>query len=96
MSNLVLLPILIPFATALAALLVRRRPLFQRVIGVVGSGGLLLVALVLLATVWRDGVQVLHVGDWPAPFGITLVADLFGALMVVLAGVIGCWWCCIP
>jgi multicomponent Na+:H+ antiporter subunit D len=28
-------------------------------------------------------------GDWPAPFGITLVADLFSAIMVVLAGIIG-------
>lgn len=89
MTHLVLLPILVPFLGAVTALLVRRRPLFQRVIGLAGSGGVLLVAVVLIVTVWRDGVQVLHIGDWPAPFGITLVADLFSALMVVLAGVIG-------
>jgi multicomponent Na+:H+ antiporter subunit D len=29
------------------------------------------------------------VGHWPAPFGITLVADLFSSIMVVLAGVMG-------
>jgi multicomponent Na+:H+ antiporter subunit D len=28
-------------------------------------------------------------GNWPAPYGITLVADLFGAIMVLLAGIIG-------
>ena len=50
---------------------------------------MLLAALVLIVAVWRDGVHVLHIGDWPAPFGITLVADLFSALMVMLAGVIG-------
>jgi multicomponent Na+:H+ antiporter subunit D len=30
-------------------------------------------------------MQAVQVGNWPAPFGITLVADLFGAIMVVLA-----------
>jgi multicomponent Na+:H+ antiporter subunit D len=89
MSTLVLLPILIPFLTATAALLVRRRPLFQSALGIAGSAALLLVSIMLLVTVWRDGIQVLQVGDWPAPFGITLVADLLSAIMVVLAGVTG-------
>ena len=33
--------------------------------------------------------QVAQTGAWPAPFGITLVADLFSAIMVVLAGLVG-------
>jgi multicomponent Na+:H+ antiporter subunit D len=89
MTHLVLLPIVIPFAAAVAALLVRRRPLFQRTLGLAGSGGVLFAAFMLIVAVRRDGVHVLHIGDWPAPFGITLVADLFSALMVMLAGVIG-------
>ena len=32
---------------------------------------------------------MLQIGSWPAPFGITLVADLFSALMVVMVGIIG-------
>jgi multicomponent Na+:H+ antiporter subunit D len=35
------------------------------------------------------GIQVLQVGAWPAPFGITLVADVFSAVMVVMVSVIG-------
>jgi formate hydrogenlyase subunit 3/multisubunit Na+/H+ antiporter MnhD subunit len=31
-------------------------------------------------------------GGWPAPFGITLVADLLSAIMVVLTGIIGLAW----
>jgi multicomponent Na+:H+ antiporter subunit D len=31
---------------------------------------------------------VLQVASWPAPFGITLVADLFSALLVVMVGII--------
>jgi multicomponent Na+:H+ antiporter subunit D len=89
MNHLVLLPLVVPFVAAVAAFLVRRRPLFQRTLGLAGSGGVLLAALVLIVAVWRHGVHVLHIGGWPAPFGITLVADLFSALMVALAGVIG-------
>jgi multicomponent Na+:H+ antiporter subunit D len=32
---------------------------------------------------------VVQVGGWPAPFGITIVADLFSALMVLLASMMG-------
>lgn len=89
MNSLVLWPVLIPFITAVLALLVRRRPLFQSVLGVLGATGLLVVAIWLLITVWNDGIQVLQIGDWPAPFGITLVADLLSATMVVLTGLTG-------
>jgi multicomponent Na+:H+ antiporter subunit D len=43
----------------------------------------------LLAFVWTNGIAVTQMGAWPAPFGITLVADLLSAIMVLLAGVIG-------
>ena len=89
MDILLILPILIPFLTAVAALLVWNRRPVQRALGVLGTAALLGAGLVLLAAVWRDGVQALQVGNWPAPFGITLSADLFSAIMVVLAGLIG-------
>jgi multicomponent Na+:H+ antiporter subunit D len=43
----------------------------------------------LLVEVSRHGVLALQVGGWPAPYGITLVADLFSAMMVVLAALMG-------
>ena len=89
MPNIVLLPILIPLATAIAAIFVRNRRRPQRVISVCGAAALFAAAAVLLTTVWRDGIQTLQVGNWPAPFGITLVADLFSAMMVTVTGFIG-------
>ena len=89
MPNIVLLPILIPLATAIAAIFVRNRRRPQRVISVCGAAALFAAAAVLLARVWRDGIQTLQVGNWPAPFGITLVADLFSALMVMVTGLVG-------
>ena len=61
----------------------------QRVVTMAGMTALLAVAIMLLSLVWRDGIQVVQVGGWPAPVGITFVADLFSAIMVTLAGLMG-------
>ncbi len=83
------LPILVPFATAAILLLAPRRPLLQRWIALIGSLVLLGSAVMLFARVEREGIQVLQVSGWPAPFGITLVADLLAAMLVVAVGVVG-------
>lgn len=83
------LPILIPLMTAVAALLAWRWRGVQRWVSLLGAVALLIAALTLLTSVWRDGIQVVQIGSWPAPFGITVVADLFSAIMVALAGLMG-------
>jgi multicomponent Na+:H+ antiporter subunit D len=89
MKALLVLPILLPLLTATVSLLAWHRRSIQRVLGVLGTGGLLVVGLILLLFVWRHGIQSDQIGGWPAPFGITLVADLLSAIMVVLAGLMG-------
>jgi multicomponent Na+:H+ antiporter subunit D len=88
--NLLLtLPILVPLAGAAGCVLLwRRRPL-QRLLALLTSAGLLAAAIALLLWIWNEGVQAEQMGDWPAPFGITLVADTFAAVMVTLAGIVG-------
>jgi len=87
-NGLVLLPVLVPLIAGALGLLAWKRPDLQRYIAVAGSAVLLAVGIVLLISVERDGIAVLQVGGWPAPFGITMVADLFSAILVVLAGVL--------
>lgn len=89
MNIFVLLPILIPLATAIGVLLARQRPRLRRDLSLGAAGLLLIAAIELLVLVWRDGIQVVQVGGWPAPVGITLVADLFSAMMVLLAALMG-------
>lgn len=89
MNTLMILPILVPLLTGALGLLAWRYPRIQRMISVLGAGALLTVGIVLLSTVWSDGIQVMQGGNWPAPYGITLVADLFSAVMVLLAGIMG-------
>ena len=88
-NTLIVLPIIIPLATAAACLICWRFRRVQRVIGVAGALGLLTTAMVLLWTVRHNGIIATQMGDWPAPYGITLVADLLSAIMVVLAALMG-------
>lgn len=89
MNFWLILPILIPLLTAVAALIARKQPRVQRWISAVGAAALLAASAGLLASVSRDGIQAAQIGNWRAPFGITLVADLFSAIMTALAGLMG-------
>ena len=83
------LPILIPLFTAILCLLASRSRKLQRILAL-GGGLILLGASVhLLQLVSGQGIQAVQIGGWPAPYGITLVADLLSAIMIVLAGIIG-------
>jgi energy-converting hydrogenase Eha subunit H len=43
----------------------------------------------LMVAVLREGVVAAQMGQWAAPFGITLVADLLSAVMVVITAITG-------
>ena len=86
--NLLALPILVPLMTAAIMLLAPSRPMLQRRLAVAGSIALLGSGVALFSRVEGNGIQVLQLGGWPAPFGITLVADLLSALLVLAVGVV--------
>jgi multicomponent K+:H+ antiporter subunit D len=84
-EHLPILPIIIPAIAAPAALLVMRRR--RRLgIGIAALSGLALLAaaLALMARVADGTILAYALGDWPAPFGIVLVADRLAAMMLVL------------
>ncbi|GAB5447957.1 Na+/H+ antiporter subunit D [Gymnodinialimonas sp.] len=88
MSWILAAPIIIPFATAVLAFLFRHGP-EGRWLSVLGSAALLIASIILMIDVWDQGVVAAQMGNWPAPFGITLVADLLSAVMVVITGITG-------
>jgi multicomponent Na+:H+ antiporter subunit D len=83
------LPIIVPLLAAAACLLSWRSVAWQRSLAVVGAFGLLVSAIVLVGVVDRREIVHVQVGSWAAPFGITLAADRFGAVMVLLAAFMG-------
>jgi multicomponent Na+:H+ antiporter subunit D len=86
---LLALPILLPLLTAIVLHLLPQHSRTLRVVAFAGSLAALAASAAIFVSVRRHGILVLEVGSWPAPFGITLVADLFSAVMVVMTGVIG-------
>ena len=86
--NLLVLPIIVPLLTAALMLFAPKRVQEQRWIALAGSAGLLASGLALFRLVESSGIQALQVSGWPAPFGITLVADLLASLLVVAAGIV--------
>lgn len=88
MNNFVVLPVILPLVAAIALLFLHGRVRVQRVVSLLATAGSLAVAIRLAWVVARHGIQVLQVGNWPAPYGITLVADRFATLMVVLSAII--------
>jgi multicomponent Na+:H+ antiporter subunit D len=89
MNFRLILPIAIPMLAAVAALLAWRSPPTQRRIGLLGAAAHLIAAIALLVDVARHGIRVAQMGNWPAPFGITVVADLMSAVLVALVGTLG-------
>ena len=85
-DHLPILPIAIPALAAPCALLVMRRRRGLAIgIAFVSCLAMLASALALMARVSDGTILAYAVGDWPAPFGIVLVADRLAAMMLVLA-----------
>ena len=89
--HLVIAPIVLPLLAAALQLLIgerRRRTVLALSIG--SCAALVLLSAMLVLGVSADGTlaAVYRIGDWPARFGIVLVADRLSALMVLLSSVL--------
>jgi multicomponent Na+:H+ antiporter subunit D len=89
MNDIILVaPVLWPLATAIVVTIFWFRRTTQSALNFVGATGLLIIGMLLVRTVWIDGIQSVQMGSWPAPYGITIVADMFSAIMVLMVGLI--------
>jgi len=88
MTNWLAAPIIIPFAMAALSLLGRDRPRLQSGLAILAAAVHLALGVFLLYHTHTCGITVLHVGSWPAPFGIALVTDHLSALMLLITGVV--------
>jgi len=94
-DHLIIAPILIPlFAGGLMLLLDGRRREAIAAISILSTLALLAAAIgLLVSSMTQDPAQAVRVyllGNWPASFGIVLVADRLAALMLVLTATLGC------
>jgi len=85
MNALIPLPVVVLLVAAAIALVAARSRAVQRAVALVAISVALAASVALLVIVERDGAQSTQLGSWPAPIGITLVVDLFSALMLVVS-----------
>ena len=87
MSWLLVAPVIVPLIAAAASFLVMGQRRLQRVVSTVASFVVLVLSVALLLQVSANGIQVMQAGGWPAPFGVTFVADHLSAIMVAISAV---------
>ncbi|WP_316568636.1 Na+/H+ antiporter subunit D [Neobacillus sp. YIM B06451] len=88
MNNLLILPIIIPLITGMVMVIIRRRIFAQRLLGILAIVGTGAVSAVLISQITANGIQVLHLGGWEAPFGVSMAADMFSALLLLTASIV--------
>jgi multicomponent Na+:H+ antiporter subunit D len=88
MNLLILPPLFLPFLGVPLTLLARKRPQLQKYMAVVLMFTALVSTLILSYVVFTDGALTLQMGAWRAPFGITLIADPLGVLMLAMSHIV--------
>lgn len=90
-QHLASLPILLPMLSAVILLLppcgksLKARRIASSVLAVLTF----FISLLLLLHVQQTGIIVYAIGDWSAPFGIVIVADMLSTLLVLLTSFLG-------
>lgn len=90
MSHWPILPVLWPLLVALLTLLppFDQNLVVRRILSVGGSVVLVILSLVLLLQSTDGPAQLYQLGNWPAPFGISLLLDQVSSLMLCLTSVL--------
>jgi multicomponent Na+:H+ antiporter subunit D len=79
---MLVLPLLIPLFSIIVLIPLLGFTKFQKWFSLAAVGVLTAVSVLLLINVHNNGVAVLQLGSWKAPFGITLAADMLAAILL--------------
>ncbi|PSC78490.1 Na+/H+ antiporter subunit D, partial [Mammaliicoccus sciuri] len=85
MSNLIIVPLVITFLTAVTLIFVGHRPYVKRKVVLTGFSLALLVSLYNLYHIYMNGTQTLNLGSWPVPYSIVIYVDMLSALLVTVS-----------
>ncbi len=83
MSDIVIAPFLVMLATAVLTLLTRRWKRLQTGISLAGSTLYIAAVIFLLKRVFPANILTYQLSNWPAPYGITFVADALSGFMLL-------------
>ncbi|MFS0727393.1 Na+/H+ antiporter subunit D [Paenibacillus sp. 1P07SE] len=89
MSNLTILPLLIPLLTGTLLIFLRHQRKWTRALSLLSAILNIGVSLYIASLVYDKGIMTLNMGGWAPPYGIVFVADMFAMILVVTTAVIG-------
>lgn len=87
MNNLVILPIIIPIITGMVMVIFRKNIKFQKIFSVFSIIAVGIVSLFLINQIKAEGIVTLQLGGWKAPFGVSMVADMFAVILILTTSV---------
>jgi multicomponent Na+:H+ antiporter subunit D len=87
--SLIILPYVFLLLSGSFCLVFWKKPKVQRYISIFFNFAVLIAAFLLLLEVIQSGIQVVQLGNWIAPYGISLVADTFSSLMLLTSSILG-------
>ena len=91
-NNLIVLPIIIPIIAGMLMVIFRHKIGMHRLLSMAAIVAVGVVSAVLMEQVRASGIQILYLGGWAAPFGISLVADMLALILVLVTAVV--IFCC--
>lgn len=87
MSNLIIIPILLPFLAGAILIFFAKSSRLQKIISAFSVLALIGISVYLTFLAYQDTI-ILEAGEWAAPYGIILVLDNFAALMLLITSIL--------
>lgn len=93
MNNLIIMPIIIPLIAGMVMVIFRRNLKLHKILSLIALSGSGIIAVMLMGENKNDGIQTLHLGDWKPPFGVSMVADMFSSMLLLITSIVAV--CCL-
>lgn len=85
MDWIVFAPLMVPLITAIGCVLIQNSVVKRKAWSLFGTILYVIAAVLMVLKVDQEGILVAQAGSWPAPFGITFVADHLSSIMVLIS-----------
>ncbi len=88
MTNLAILPIIIPLFAAIVLAFTTKKVKISRVLAKAFAVINLIIVIYITYEVFTNGSIILETGSWKAPYGIIFVADIFSIVVVLTSSIL--------